>query len=793
MLLGSASAPAAAGPVADGRVIVLGFDGGDYRTAAALAEAGRMPNVARLAGEGTFAPLGTTYSAESPVAWASLNTGQNPSKTGVPGFVKRDLVLPDGSLGDGGAPSPAIGHQRTEERQVVDLDAGPLIGFLARFDGTVLMAIVGVGVLLVFLVAFKLLLRLKLGLALGLSIVLAAAGAVGAKSAKQYVPQSVPGIVANPVEVDAFWDHAARAGSKVVVLDAAMAWDKPAPDGAKVLGGLGVPDCRGDNGQWFVYTTSEDEIDKEPVGRKSATAGTIFRVPSWRNGKIECALYGPKNFYEMDLLEQERDAIEAKLAPPSQVGWKEGSQLRERKKEIDKLVDPLDSDHHPRATAPVVIEQRDGGARITIDGQTQDLDDGVWSDFYRLSFELNPLIKAHAVTRVKILENGDAFTLFVNTLDIDPANPQFWQPVSQPKSFSGELSSRIGGAFETFGWACLTMPFKDRVIDVETMLQDLEFTMKWREKVTRAALEEGDFDALMSVFGVPDRVQHMCYQYYDPEHPLYDEAKASQVVTFFDEEIQLREVIPTIYEQIDRIVGWVSEEYLEDGDTLLVCADHGFQSFRHQVHLNNWLAREGYLKVQEGLPSTRMNQALMFVDWSETKAYAMGLGMIYLNLEGREKNGIVKPAESRALLEEIAGKLEALTDDRDGGSTPAVEQVTFIDDVHDGPYRDREGDLMVGFKPYYRVSWGTTSGGTDLDKDASGSVVAGPIFEANDNNWSGGHVSVAPKHVAGMFLSNRQVQLPADGVHLLHIAPTTLELLGHERPSELDREALEVH
>lgn len=774
-------------PAADGRVIVLGFDGGDYRTAAKLAADGRMPKLQAMAAQGTFEPLGTTYSAESPVAWAALNTGQNPSKTGVPGFVKRDLMKGDEVVKAGGSPVPAIGHQKTVERDVADLDAGFLINFLAGNNEMMVMLIAGVVVLLVFLLAFKVLLRLKMGLSMVLAVVLAGVGAYGAKSAKQYVPESIPNIVANPVEVDAFWDHAARAGSKVVVLDAAMAWDKPVPDGARVLGGLGVPDCRGDNGQWFVYTTSEDEIDKEPVGRSSPTAGTIFRVPNWRNDKIECSIYGPKNFYEAGKIKAEIAAIDEKLKPEAGTGWKEGSKLRDRKKELK-----ADLDNGARVSVPVVIEKRSGGAKISIDGQAQDLDTGVWSDWYRIKFELNPLVKANAVTRVKIIENDDTFTLFVNTLDIDPSDPQFWQPVSQPSSFSGELAGRIGGPFETFGWACLTMPFKDKVIDVETMLEDLEFTMKWRESITRASLEAGDFDVLMAVFGVPDRVQHMCYQYYDPLHPMYDEAKASQKVTFFGKEIELKEVIPVIYEQIDRIVGWVSDEYLEPNDTLLVCADHGFQSFRHQVHLNNWLIKNGYLAIDESVSSTRMNAALMFVDWSKTKAYAMGLGMIYLNLEGRESGGIVKPAESRALLEEIATKLGDLKDTRNGESIPVVEQVTFIDDVHDGPFRDREGDLMVGFKPYYRVSWGTTSGGTDLDKDPSGKIVAGEIFEANDANWSGGHVSVAPKHVAGMFLSNRKIEVPADGVHLLHIAPTTLGLLGHQHHDAMDKQPLQV-
>ena len=74
----------------------------------------------------------------------------------------------------------------------------------------------------------------------------------------------------------------------------------------------------------------------------------------------------------------------------------------------------------------------------------------------------------------------------------------------------------------------------------------------------------------------------------------------------------------------------------------------------------------------------------------------------------------------------------------------------------------------------------------------AGEVVAGPIFEPNMINWSGGHVSVAPQHVAGIFASNKKITLPEDGAHLLHIAPTTLQLLGIEAPASSDKQALEI-
>src|SRR5882672_12107903 len=80
----AASAASDPAPAAGGRVIVLGFDGADARTVEELMAKGQLPNLKKLAEQGTFAPLGTTNPAESPVAWAALNSGQNPAKTGIP-------------------------------------------------------------------------------------------------------------------------------------------------------------------------------------------------------------------------------------------------------------------------------------------------------------------------------------------------------------------------------------------------------------------------------------------------------------------------------------------------------------------------------------------------------------------------------------------------------------------------------------------------------------------------------------------------------------------------------------
>ncbi len=94
----------------------------------------------------------------------------------------------------------------------------------------------------------------------------------------------------------------------------------------------------------------------------------------------------------------------------------------------------------------------------------------------------------------------------------------------------------------------------------------------------------------------------------------------------------------------------------------MVMSDHGFHSFRREVNINTWLFKNGYMTLtgaegqEKGLEDL-FSRGKFFegVDWSKTRAYAVGLGQIYFNLKGRESKGIVSAgSEYRALQEEIA-------------------------------------------------------------------------------------------------------------------------------------------
>ncbi|MEZ6017865.1 MAG: alkaline phosphatase family protein [Planctomycetota bacterium] len=786
----AAAAPMApARAAADGRVVVLGFDGADWRTTERLMAEGQLPNLAKLAAEGTAGPLVSTDPAESAAGWAAINTGANPAKNGVASFIKRSII--------GGQPSPDYAHVRQATVATSELEPSGLLGLFVKHGRDKVALGAGVGAFLVLLLAFKLLLRAGNFVAVLLSGLVGAGVGFGAWRMGAEIPSEVPGVWQNQVELDGFWIHAARAGQQSVALDAALSLGRPGAEGARTLYGLGLPDLRGgSNGEWFLYTTDELSGGRAPKGDTSSSksgTGTIFRV-DWKGDSIETQVFGPLDFVARDRMSARLTELQAKL-DSADIGFNEAKPLRAERDELKEAIAEFDGEkgYKHRVTQPLTVQRVSGGGYdVTLGNTTQRVASGAWSDMYSLRFDLSPLVKAHAVTRVRVVHD-EPFELYVDSLHIDPEHQAFWQPVTQPQSFGAELVKLNGGTFETLGWGCMTNQQKDELMPVEAFLEDVEFTHAYRRRLTQEMLKKRDWRLLFSVFTVTDRVQHILYRCYDPLHPMHDAEEAARKVTFFGEEITLADAVPAIYRQMDRVVGEVLAA-LAPEDTLMLCADHGFTSYRRGLVVNNWLAKEGFLTLKDDLSSTSQRSLSSAIDWSRTQAYSLGLGMVYLNLQGREPAGIVTMEEADGVLARIQERFQALKD----GEVAAGASARKMPGMYDGP--DAWGsleypcaDLMLGMAEFYRVAWTSVSGNLRLVEAPSGEIVVGDLFEDNDSNWSGDHASNDPNVVTGIFFANRKVRTTdAAPFSVLDIAPTVLGMLGAPQAAEFDRPSLVV-
>jgi predicted AlkP superfamily phosphohydrolase/phosphomutase len=266
------------------------------------------------------------------------------------------------------------------------------------------------------------------------------------------------------------------------------------------------------------------------------------------------------------------------------------------------------------------------------------------------------------------------------------------------------------------------------------------------------------------VFDGTDRLQHMFWRDLDATHP----ARAEHPVP------EGRNVIEDLYRSMDELVGRTMAKCRREDTLLMVISDHGFNGFRRGLDLNRWLEENGYLKFHQG---RRDEEFLAGVDWAHTRAFAIGLSGIFLNLKGKFAQGIVEPGEEAdRLREEIAGRLTDLVDPQSGAS--AIKRTYITAKVYRGPYKDQAPDLIPGYQRGYRVSWETAIGRTTE-----------AVFHENTKAWSGDHC-IDPSLIPGVLFCNHSVQ--AENPRLMDLGPTILQLFGVPVPEHMDGKVLTI-
>jgi predicted AlkP superfamily phosphohydrolase/phosphomutase len=384
------------------------------------------------------------------------------------------------------------------------------------------------------------------------------------------------------------------------------------------------------------------------------------------------------------------------------------------------------------------------------DGQPRALGvrEGQWSDWLKVKFKMGLLQSIRGMVRFFLVRQEPILELYASPINFDPESPLF--PISSPPEYAAELAAKLG-TFYTVGMAEDHSGLNNGRIDNSAYLQQCEMVLREREQMMLYELDRLDDGLFFCLFDTPDRLAHMFWRFDDieaqPEGGDHDAAWHA---------------IEQHYRACDAIVG-KALEHVDDQSLMIVLSDHGMNSFRRGVNLNTWLYENDLLALKEGVtPGDLAGDFLRGVDWSRTRAYALGLGGIYLNLKDREGQGVVTLEEAESLKEGIARELTGLVDPKHGSS--AVRGVVTREQVYHGPYAAEAPDLLVNFAPGYRVSWGTPLGG-----------VPEGLFEDNLKKWTGDH-AIDPVLVPGVLFMNRPIN--ADQPSLVDLAPTILDALG---------------
>jgi predicted AlkP superfamily phosphohydrolase/phosphomutase len=473
--------------------------------------------------------------------------------------------------------------------------------------------------------------------------------------------------------------------------------------GGVQLSSLCVPDLRGTQGSFSFYTTDTESL-------KNYTGGFAYA------------------------LERSGDGYAADLVGPENIMVKGAPSLR----------------------LPFSIKANGDGktAALTIAKEVHNLELGKHSPWVTLEFAPGLGIKVRGISRFILKSLEPNLELYATPINIDPEKPAM--PISHPFYYSVYLSKLIG-PYATLGLAEDTWALNERIIDEAQFLEQAYLINEEREKMLFNELDKVKKGAVVCVFDITDRIQHMLWRYIDSKHPA-NRGK--------DTELH-KDAIEKLYLKVDETVGKL-EAHVDDRTAFIIMSDHGFKPFRRGINLNSWLMKEGYLHLKNG--SGESGEWFEGVDWSRTKAYALGLGGVFINLKGRESQGIVEKQEVPNLVMELKDLLTGLKDDASG--EVAIKGVYDCNEIYSGPYVFDGPDLIIGYNTGYRASWDGVTG-----------KVGSEVFSDNTKAWSGDHC-IDPSCVPAVLISNREIT--ADSPSIQDVAPSILRLFGVEPPTYMD-------
>jgi predicted AlkP superfamily phosphohydrolase/phosphomutase len=353
--------------------------------------------------------------------------------------------------------------------------------------------------------------------------------------------------------------------------------------------------------------------------------------------------------------------------------------------------------------------------RLLLGKQMYDMQLGQWSPVIEISFKVGFLVSLKIVTRVILTQLKPDPVLYFLPLQLHPLSSPW--PYGTPKGLVKNIRKNQG-AFLTSGWPQDTTALEEGFISDQQFLDLCDDIFMHRERVFMSLLDSYKEGVLGCVFDSLDRVQHMFWK----NRP---------------------DVIEAWYLKLDAFAGRILKKLAakpgSDKVNLLFLSDHGFQDFDYKAHINRWLIDEGYLSIASGAEAKNLSS----VDWGKSKAYAIGLNSLYLNLEGREKQGIVNSAQKAETFEKLRAELLQWRGPDQG---QVVQSVLTNDEAFSGPLAEYGPDLVIGYTPKYRASSETGLGGWGDE-----SIVTNP------DHWEADHC-IDAKAVPGVLFSIRGLE-----------------------------------
>jgi len=329
--------------------------------------------------------------------------------------------------------------------------------------------------------------------------------------------------------------------------------------------------------------------------------------------------------------------------------------------------------------------------------------------------------------------------------------PSTFSRYTYPPSLKAEIAQVVGDYM---------LDVQDfRTEDKDYLLRQIYDMTEKRCRLVRHFLRTKPWEFFMWVEMGVDRIHHGFWKYMDPTHPKHEPGNRYQ------------DAIRDYYRYLDAQIGEMLE-LVPDDAAVLVMSDHGAQPMKGGICFNEWLMREGYL-VLEDQPEGIVPLAKCEINWRRTRAWGAGgyYGRLFLNVEGREPQGVIPPEEYEATREELIAKLEALADPQGRNiGTRVFRPEEIYREVNNIP-----PDLIVYFG---NLAWRSV-----------GSVGLGAIHTF-ENDIGPDDANHAQNGLFILTVPGRAGRGRVKARSWRAVAPTMLELLGLKVPAEMDQKRL---
>jgi predicted AlkP superfamily phosphohydrolase/phosphomutase len=303
-----------------------------------------------------------------------------------------------------------------------------------------------------------------------------------------------------------------------------------------------------------------------------------------------------------------------------------------------------------------------------------------------------------------------------------------------------------------------------RTNDKDKLLKQIYDMTEKRFKAARYLINQKEWDFFMMVEMGVDRIHHAFWKFGDPQHRQYKQGNPYEYA------------IKEYYQYVDERIGELLS-FLDDQTAVMIVSDHGAKKMEGGIVINEWLQREKYLTLREQ-PSRAIRFEHAKVDWSKTICWGEGgyYGRLFLNVQGREPQGVVSPQDYEKVRDEIKAKLESLPDEK---GNPIGTRVFKPQEIY---------PAVNGIAPDLIVYFG------DLDWRSVGSVGLRTIhtFENDTGPDDANHAQEGIFILHDPALEVSGFQNPGH-FDILDVTPTILRIMDIQVPSGLEGKVISLY